>query len=80
MLRVGYPETITAEFLKCFPEDVELVALPDGLEQETAIDVWIPDPYTLKALKVWPHLRGVKLVLSLMAGTEWIRPTVGQTC
>jgi phosphoglycerate dehydrogenase-like enzyme len=77
MLRVGYPATITAGFLKCFPEDVELVALPDGLEQETAIDVWIPDPYTPKALKVWPHLRGVKLVLSLMAGTEWIRPTVG---
>jgi phosphoglycerate dehydrogenase-like enzyme len=51
--------------------------LPDGLEQETAIDVWIPDPYTPKALKVWPYLRGVKLVLSLMAGTEWIRPTVG---
>ncbi|MDR3793640.1 MAG: NAD(P)-dependent oxidoreductase [Terracidiphilus sp.] len=76
MLRVGYPATISAEFLKCFPDDVELVALPDGLEQETAIDVWIPDPYTPKALKVWPHLRGVKLVLSLMAGTEWIRPTV----
>jgi phosphoglycerate dehydrogenase-like enzyme len=65
------------EFLKAFPEDVELVALKDGLAEETTIDVWIPDPYTPKALQVWPFLRGVKLVLSMMAGTEWIRPVVG---
>lgn len=77
MVRVGYPATIAAEFLKDFPEEVELVPLPDDLDQTTQIDVWLPDPYTPKALKVWPHLRGVKLVLSLMAGTEWIRPAVG---
>jgi phosphoglycerate dehydrogenase-like enzyme len=77
MLRVGYPATVPAEFLSVFPEDVELIALPDGLAEETTLDVWVPDPYTPKALKVWPHLRGVKLVLSMMAGTEWIRPTVG---
>ena len=28
-------------------------------------------------MRTWPHLRGVKLVLSLMAGTEWIPGTVG---
>ena len=28
-------------------------------------------------MPIWPHLRGVKLVLSLMAGTEWIPGTVG---
>lgn len=77
MLRVGYPATVAAEFLSAFPPEVELVALPDEPTEITPIDVWIPDPYTLKALKVWPYLRGVKLVLSMMAGTEWIRPTVG---
>jgi phosphoglycerate dehydrogenase-like enzyme len=77
MLRVGYPATVPAEFLSAFPADVELVALPNEPTETTPIDVWIPDPYTPKALKVWPHLRGVKLVLSMMAGTEWIRPTVG---
>jgi phosphoglycerate dehydrogenase-like enzyme len=41
------------------------------------IDVWLPDPYPARAMKVWPRLRGVKLVLSLMAGTEWIPRTVG---
>jgi len=77
MLRVGYPATVPAEFLSAFPSEVELVALPDEPSAITPIDVWIPDPYTPKALKVWPHLTGVKLVLSMMAGTEWIRPTVG---
>lgn len=77
MVRVGYPATISAEFLKDFPQEAELVPLPDDLDGTTQIDVWLPDPYTPKALKVWPHLHGVKLVLSLMAGTEWIRPTVG---
>lgn len=77
MLRVGYPATIPAEFLRAFPSNVELVALPDDLETLTPIDVWLPDPYTPKALRVWPHLQGVQLVLSLMAGTEWIPGTVG---
>jgi phosphoglycerate dehydrogenase-like enzyme len=77
MLRVGYPATVPAEFLSAFPSSVELFALPDEPSEITHLDVWIPDPYTPKALKVWPHLRGVKLVLSMMAGTEWIRPAVG---
>jgi phosphoglycerate dehydrogenase-like enzyme len=28
-------------------------------------------------MKVWPHLRGVRLILSLMAGTEWIPGVAG---
>ena len=77
MMRVGYPETIGAELLKEFPEGVEFVALADGLDHEVEIDVWIPDPYPTRAMKIWPHLKGVRLVLSLMAGTEWIPKTVG---
>jgi phosphoglycerate dehydrogenase-like enzyme len=77
MMRVGYPATIGAELLKEFPEGVECVALADGLDHEVEIDVWIPDPYPTRAMKIWPHLKGVRLVLSLMAGTEWIPKTVG---
>ncbi len=77
MLRIGYPATIGRELLKSFPEGVEFVALPDGLDHEVEIEVWIPDPYPTQAVKIWPYLRGVRLVLSLMAGTEWIPGTVG---
>jgi phosphoglycerate dehydrogenase-like enzyme len=77
MPRVGYPATLSAELLSGFPDEVELVPLADGLDHIVEIDVWIPDPYTPRALKIWPWLRGVKLVLSMMAGTEWIPGTVG---
>ena len=77
MLRVGYPAVLAAELLSDFPKAIELIPLPDGLDHDVAIDVWIPDPYPAKAQKIWPHLRGVRLVLSLMAGTEWIPAKVG---
>jgi len=77
MLRVGYPAILDQQLLSVMPEGIELVPLPDGLDHAIEIDVWIPDPYSTRALRVWPHLRGVRLVLSLMAGTEWIPRTVG---
>jgi phosphoglycerate dehydrogenase-like enzyme len=77
MLRVGYPATIAAELFSNFPREVELIPLPDNLDHETEIDIWIPNPYPTRAMRIWPHLRGVRLVLSLMAGTEWIPVTVG---
>jgi phosphoglycerate dehydrogenase-like enzyme len=77
MMRVGYPAILEAELFSDFPEEVELIALPDDLDHEIEIDVWIPNPYPARAMRIWPRLRGVRLVLSLMAGTEWIPGTVG---
>ena len=39
--------------------------------------MWIPDPYPTRAMRIVPHLRGVRLVLSMMAGTEWIPQAMG---
>ena len=77
MFRVGFPAILDSELLTVIPEGVEPIPLPDGLDHAVEIDVWIPDPYATRALRVWPHLRGVRLVLSLMAGTEWLPGTVG---
>jgi phosphoglycerate dehydrogenase-like enzyme len=77
MLRVGYPSTLSAELLSSFPDGVELVSLSDDLDHDVEIDVWIPDPYPARAMRIAPQLRGVKLVLSLMAGTEWIPGAMG---
>ena len=77
MLRVGYPATLAAELFSDFPQEVELISLPDTLDHDVDIDVWIPDPYSNRAIKTWPHLRGVRLVLALLAGTEWIPGVVG---
>lgn len=77
MLRVGYPATLNADLLQDFPEGIELVPVSEKMDHDVEIDVWIPDPYPSRALKAWPRLRGVKLVLSMLAGTEWIPGTVG---
>jgi phosphoglycerate dehydrogenase-like enzyme len=77
MLRVGYPAIYAAEQLSDFPEGIELIPLPNQLDHEVELDVWIPDPYQGPATKTWPHLRGVRLVLGLMAGTDWLSELVG---
>jgi phosphoglycerate dehydrogenase-like enzyme len=77
MLRVGYPGAFAIELLRDFPPEVELIPLPNDLDHDVDIDVWITDPYTNRAIRLWPRLRGVRLILSLMAGTEWIPPLAG---
>ena len=77
MLRVGYSENLVADLLADFPAGIELIRLPRALDHDVEIDVWIPDPYPTRNTQVVPHLRGVKLVLSLMAGTEWIPAAMG---
>lgn len=77
MLRVGYPATLIPEVLCELPEGIELIPVSDKLDHDVEVDVWIPDPYATRAQRTWPHLRGVKLVLSMLAGTEWIPGVVG---
>ncbi|MFP5276686.1 MAG: 2-hydroxyacid dehydrogenase [Acidobacteriota bacterium] len=77
MIRVAYPASVLPEFLSDFPAEAELIPVSEKMEHEVEAEVWIPDPYATRAMRTWPKLRGVKLVLSLMAGTEWIPGTVG---
>src|SRR5579859_6336650 len=77
MLRVGYSANVAPELLADFPVGIELIALPRDLDHDVEIEVWIPDPYPTRNTKIVPHLRGLKLVLSMMAGTEWIPAAVG---
>src|SRR5580704_9533021 len=76
MLRVGIPTTIASELFRDFPTEVKLIPV-DGPGPEIDIDVWIPDAYPTRAIKAWPRLRGVRLIITLMAGTEWITDVVG---
>lgn len=77
MLRVGYPAILDPAPLRALGAEVELIPLAEPVEGEIELDVWIPDPYAVPAKRIWPHLRGVRLVHALMAGTEWIPETVG---
>jgi phosphoglycerate dehydrogenase-like enzyme len=76
-MHVAYPADLLPEVLNVFPEGVELIPVSQTMDREMEAEVWIPDPYPTRAMRTWPHLRGVRLVLSMMAGTEWIPPVVG---
>jgi phosphoglycerate dehydrogenase-like enzyme len=77
MIRVGYPAALALELFRDFPAEVELIPVSDKLDRDVEIDVWIPDPYPSRAMRAWPRLRGVRLILSMLAGTEWIPPLAG---
>ena len=77
MLRVAYPSTLSSQLLDGFPAEVELIPVSEKIDRDIEVEVWIPDPYPTRAQRAWPHLRGVRLVISLLAGTEWIPPVVG---
>src|SRR5271163_1340916 len=77
MLRVGYPAALRAELVQLFPSGIELVPIPSKPEGEFTIDVWVPPPSSVLGKAIWPHLRGVTVALSMMAGTEWLTELVG---
>ena len=71
-MRVGYPASFTPDLLALLPREVELVPIPSHPEQNYEIDLWIPPPAPAIGQRIWPHLRGVHTILSLMAGTDWL--------
>jgi phosphoglycerate dehydrogenase-like enzyme len=79
LLKVGYPASLPVELLQHFPAGIELVPIPSNPDTEIHVDFWIPPPAPVPGQKVWPHLRGVTIAQSMMAGTEWLTELVGPT-
>jgi phosphoglycerate dehydrogenase-like enzyme len=77
MLRIGYPASLALDLYRDFPGEIELIPVSEKLDHDVEIEVWIPDPYPTRAMRTWPRLRGVKLIISMLAGTEWIPPLAG---
>jgi phosphoglycerate dehydrogenase-like enzyme len=74
MLRIGFQESIAPELLQEFTREVELVRIPDELEDDVEIGMWIA-PINLKiARRQLPHFRGLRVVQSLMAGIDRLQP------
>ncbi len=75
MVRIGLPDNIPQELLQDFPkEDIQIIRLPDQLDHDVEVEFWIPPLFGWLATPMFPHLRGVKVVQSLLAGVDWILP------
>lgn len=74
MVRVGVDESLSDELLADFPQDAEIVRIPRNLTASVEIDFWILPFQRQDAIDAFSHLRGVKVIQSMMAGVDWITP------
>jgi phosphoglycerate dehydrogenase-like enzyme len=80
MLRVGVDETMPSELLPLLPSQVEIVRIPRSPSRPVDVDFWIIAFNTREAAETFKHLRGVKVVQSLLAGVDriltWLPPGI----
>ena len=74
MVRVGVDENLSPDLLRDFPPEAQIVRIPRSPTGTFDVDLWIL-PFARKdAAQTFTHLRGVKVVQSMMAGVDWITP------
>jgi phosphoglycerate dehydrogenase-like enzyme len=74
MVRVGVDENLAQELLVDFPREAEIVRVPRRPSGVLDIDFWMLVFARRDAKETFQHLRGVKVVQSMMAGVDWITP------
>jgi phosphoglycerate dehydrogenase-like enzyme len=74
MVRVGVDEKLAPELLADFPREAQIVRIPRHPTEPLDIDIWILAFARKDAQETFAHLRGVKVVQSMMAGVDWIIP------
>jgi len=74
MVRVGVDENLAPQLLTDLPREVEIVRIPRKPSATLEVDFWILVFARADAQETFSHLRGVKVVQSMMAGVDWIAP------
>jgi phosphoglycerate dehydrogenase-like enzyme len=74
MVRVGVDENLAQELLVDFPREAEIVRIPRKPVGVQDVDFWIIPFARRSAEETFQHLRGVRVVQSMMAGVDWITP------
>ncbi|MCU1225662.1 MAG: D-isomer specific 2-hydroxyacid dehydrogenase NAD-binding protein [Edaphobacter sp.] len=74
MIRVGVDESLSDELLRDFPREAEIVRIPRVPQGTVEVDFWILPFQRKDAAELFGHLRGVRVVQSMMAGVDWITP------
>ena len=71
---MGVDENLAEELLVDFPREAEIVRIPRKPSQIMDIDFWLLVFARRSYQETFQHLRGVKVVQSMMAGVDWILP------
>lgn len=76
MLKVGVPGTVDRALHAYLPEGIRVEVLPEEMTGPVDVDFWVVPPYAKEAEAMWPHLRGVRVAQSTLAGVDWLRRLV----
>ncbi len=76
MVRVGVDEILSDELLRDFPPEAEIVRIPRTPSGTVDVDFWILPFHRRDVREAFGHLRGVKIVQTMMAGVDWITPWI----
>lgn len=72
-LNVGVPSWVKPELFRAFPAQATVIPIEAGLVRPLDIEFWVAPVYAREAHQVFPHLRGVRVVQSLLAGIDWLQ-------
>jgi phosphoglycerate dehydrogenase-like enzyme len=78
MVKVGVPHWTSDALLARLPPEAKVEMLPATPDAPIDIDFWIAPVLAKDGQPVAPWLRGVKVVQSVQAGVDWLRPLVPQ--
>jgi phosphoglycerate dehydrogenase-like enzyme len=76
MVRVGVDEMLSDVLLRDFPPEAEIVRVSRTPAGIVDVDFWILPFQKRNAAETFGHLRGVKVVQTMMAGVDWILPWI----
>jgi phosphoglycerate dehydrogenase-like enzyme len=74
MVKVGVPEWVDSELLVTFPREAAIERIDPEPDHTMEVEFWIAPAYASEAARIFPYLRGVRVVQSLLAGVDWLQP------
>ncbi|WP_213804718.1 2-hydroxyacid dehydrogenase [Granulicella sp. dw_53] len=79
MVRMGVEDFIDDSLLQDLPKEIELVRIPADLQGEIEVEFWLSCLSSADSRRLWPHLKGVKVVQAHSAGVDSLKKIVPST-
>jgi phosphoglycerate dehydrogenase-like enzyme len=76
MLKVGVPAWVDEDLLSKFPLGVAIERIESKPERDIEVEFWIAPTSAKGFQQVLPHVRGLRVVQSMLAGIDWLKHLV----